>query len=213
MYYYDQSLCHFGIKGMKWGIRRYENYDGSYTKAGLKRYRQSESGYDTVRAVRNSIKNAYKEAKKHDNVNITDEGRRDIKAYNSKLKGLEKAYKKQMKEDYKQVKKDKLADQGKDLYAKGKRITGNADKVATASMIAAGAAAANKFFKTNGNQKAANMSIYVGAGMEAVSLGLMLLHMPQDRKLRAFYGHSRPSDDNRTKLEAETQEVLGRWAK
>jgi len=211
MYYYDQSLYHFGIKGMKWGIRRYENYDGTYTKAGLKRYKQSESGYDTVHAVRNSVKNTYKEVKKRDDVKITDEGHRDIKEYYGKLKDLEKAYKKQMKADYKQVKRDKLADQGKDLYAKGKRITGNADKVATAGMIAAGAVAANRFFKANGNQKAANMSLYVGAGMEAVSLGLMLMHMPQDRRLRAYYGHSRPSDSNRTKLEAEKQALLSRW--
>ena len=211
MYYYNQSLYHFGIKGMKWGIRRYENYDGSYTKAGLKRYKQSESGYDTVRAVRNSVKNTYKGVKKRDDVKITDEGHRDIKEYYSKLKGLEKAYKKQMKADYKQVKQDKLADQGKELYAKGKRITNNADKVATAGLIATGAVAANRFFKANGNQKAANMSLYVGAGMEAVSLGLMLMHMPQDRRLRAYYGHSRPSDSNRTKLESEKQALLSRW--
>lgn len=31
-------LEHYGIKGMKWGIRRFQNKDGSLTKAGLKRY-------------------------------------------------------------------------------------------------------------------------------------------------------------------------------
>lgn len=33
----NNELCHYGIKGMKWGIRRYQNEDGSLTPAGRKR--------------------------------------------------------------------------------------------------------------------------------------------------------------------------------
>ena len=35
----DDYLMHYGVKGMKWGVRRYVNEDGSYTEAGKKRYK------------------------------------------------------------------------------------------------------------------------------------------------------------------------------
>ena len=39
----NDYLKHYGILGMKWGVRRYQNKDGSLTPAGKKRYDRIES--------------------------------------------------------------------------------------------------------------------------------------------------------------------------
>ena len=36
--YYESQLCHHGIRGQRWGIRRFQNPDGSLTAAGRRKY-------------------------------------------------------------------------------------------------------------------------------------------------------------------------------
>lgn len=38
------ELYHYGIKGQKWGVRRFQNKDGSLTPAGRKRQKQNDDG-------------------------------------------------------------------------------------------------------------------------------------------------------------------------
>ena len=39
---YDNILCHYGVQGMKWGIRRYQNPDGTLTAEGKRHIQRSE---------------------------------------------------------------------------------------------------------------------------------------------------------------------------
>lgn len=43
-YLATKELYHHGIKGQKWGYRRYQNEDGTFTEAGKERYNVNESG-------------------------------------------------------------------------------------------------------------------------------------------------------------------------
>lgn len=55
------ELYHHGIKGQKWGVRRYQNKDGTLTKAGKKRY---ENEYTRLRDEKKVLTNKKKTAAK-----------------------------------------------------------------------------------------------------------------------------------------------------
>ncbi len=150
---------------MKWGVRRYQNYDGSYTKRGLQRYEKAKADYDVARENRK-------------NGTAT---RKDVKVA-----------KKAMSKAYDRLKRDKLADEGKELYAKGKTITSNTTNLYAAEAgIILGTRVVNKMLQTNGNTKVANISsTAIAVGGTAVNLLMASKANWENKRLRAYYSHS-----------------------
>ena len=63
----ENVLSHHGLKGQKWGVRRYQNYDGTLTFAGKKR----------ALSIQNAYTELSKNKKYHDkDGNLTYEGRK-----------------------------------------------------------------------------------------------------------------------------------------
>lgn len=168
----SDELYHHGVLGMKWGVRRYQNYNGSYTQAGLKRYEKSASTYEDLKAKKKQY------------------GSRTMMDSRTTYGRATKLAKQRMKKDYKHLKQDKLADQGKNLYANGYRITDNVGtKMASAAATggtAIGYAYANKLI----NRKQAESLAVIAGSVGAIGAGISFVNYNKDRKLRAYYGHT-----------------------
>lgn len=93
----EDELKHWGIKGMKWGVRRYQNKDGSLTAAGRKRYAQEVEALQAEKAKleqRQKNINAQKRMQAR-----TDKLRSDIDELKGKKKPEEKKEEPEKKPD------------------------------------------------------------------------------------------------------------------
>lgn len=83
----ENELNHHGILGMKWGVRRYQNKDGTLTNSGKKRISKTQSADDKKR-----------ESRKKDLKNRRTMSDADLKKKIERLK-LEKEFKSLTEED------------------------------------------------------------------------------------------------------------------
>lgn len=83
----DDHLAHYGVKGMKWGVRRYQNKDGSLTAAGKERYGE-EANKASIKLVK-AKKNAEESKKLLKKTNVYN-----VQLYDKR----EKAYRQSKKE-------------------------------------------------------------------------------------------------------------------
>lgn len=171
----NNELRHHGVKGQKWGVRRYRKYDGSYTKAGLKRYDDAVSKYERKKSKLKEIKSS------------GDRG------YNyKKAKADVKLAKKEANKHYDHLKLDKRGDKGKIRYANGERIRTNnkVNKILnTAGMLSLGLA--GQMYATN---RSVDTTTKILAGIGGASLtaaaAKSAVNSYTNNQLRAYYSHT-----------------------
>jgi hypothetical protein len=198
----EDYLEHHGVRGMKWGVRRYQNYDGSLTAAGVKRFQKSLGEYEKADARYKQAKADHKAAKRSDNYSDTAIKKGELT--NAKLN--RKMKKTQLEKDYRHLKQDKLADQGKKLYASGKTITGNSEVTGILNTIGSVALSAAAYNAKSGGQVTKLIRQYTGVNIDdkqfqkvTGSVGVAALGTSavkkgvdeyQNKRLRAYYGHT-----------------------
>ena len=108
--YSESYLAHHGILGQKWGVRRFQNSDGSYTAAGKDRYGRSRKQADLKQDPR--YKSALQSANKQGVVGEANKAVKATKDINDASTNIEKmAYKykaKRMSDEKLQEEIDKM---------------------------------------------------------------------------------------------------------
>lgn len=95
----SSELFHHGIKGQKWGVRRFQNDDGSLTEEGLKRYRNYKDAVNNWNKSRMKHWTPRRELKNKKLESKIDQAREPLKEVTDKL-DVDAYRKSVMKGDY-----------------------------------------------------------------------------------------------------------------
>ena len=85
-------LSHHGVKGQKWGIRRYQNANGTLTSEGKRRYLNVKSFSDLKKASKEIYKQSYSEYKERNPEATKNQKRSYKKDLNKMVRDIENRY-------------------------------------------------------------------------------------------------------------------------
>lgn len=158
---YSSSLYHHGIKGQHWGVRRYQNEDGTLTSAGKARYYKTE--YKPAKAEYKEAKSELRKARKDYNKKF-DKAQKYEDAHNNSANDTDKIAAKRNKK-WSEVDKAEARyenainrhDASKEAYKEtSKEVWNNVDKKKLAIKVTTAAAiAATAYVMSNPNRKKA----------------------------------------------------------
>lgn len=86
----ESDLAHHGIKGQKWGQRRFQNEDGTWTAAGKERYGEDGAGQRKLsRVEKKAIRKEYRQAQKARNAELNAINEKYDKKQQENIYGLD----------------------------------------------------------------------------------------------------------------------------
>lgn len=147
----NNELYHHGVVGMKWGVRRYQNKDGTLTAAGKKKAKKIESQYYKVTGRKIVAPSEKTNSQKTSSNNSSEKTLYDIQKENTYLRAQKENL--LLKQDIQKLTTPKNVNNGKNFTNKFLKESGSV--LATSAKKAATAYLTSYFMKKLGVKQTA----------------------------------------------------------